>query len=410
MDSRQAAMLATGVARRGAAIKLAVPAGILFFVMLVSLGIVGAIAGNSSAFASSCGPAGLPNAQYEHDENGGGSSKDSTNGLHAQQLTNAKIIDQEAVKAALPGRATLMALIIALQESTLINLDHGDRDSVGLFQQRPSTGWGTKQQIMDPHYSARMFFLGDKDGDPPGLVSVKGWESMDIAQIVKKVQRPDARYVSLYAGQESEARRIAKEAGIDLDRAGRATGNQPTTNPTGSENPSGAPTGPAANQPGCNKDGGQDQDQTPAEPGKAFHDSASGWPAEVKNPRSTADAMAWARREADSGSKGWYRKCLAFVAEAYGWNFSGTTYAIDHFYEAPMSMRHHDRNPAPGALMYWRTSSRAGHVAIYLGNGQIASNDIREPGRISIVPATDIESKWGSVYEGWAPPYFPKGG
>ncbi|BFO23119.1 hypothetical protein SHKM778_95070 (plasmid) [Streptomyces sp. KM77-8] len=48
-----------------------------------------------------------------------------------------------------------------------------------------------------------------------------------------------------------------------------------------------------------------------------------------------------------------------------------------------------------GALMFWSTDGRAGHVALYVGNGQIASNDIREPGRISIVPATDIESKWG---------------
>ncbi|BFO23121.1 hypothetical protein SHKM778_95090 (plasmid) [Streptomyces sp. KM77-8] len=54
-----------------------------------------------------------------------------------------------------------------LQESTLLNLDHGDKDSVGVFQQRPSTGWGTKEQIMDVHYAARMFFLGGDGGDPP---------------------------------------------------------------------------------------------------------------------------------------------------------------------------------------------------------------------------------------------------
>ncbi|GAA0347271.1 hypothetical protein [Streptomyces blastmyceticus] len=60
--------------------------------------------------------------------------------------------------------------------------------------------------------------------------------------------------------------------------------------------------------------------------------------------------------------------------------------------------------------MFWTTGSRAGHVALYVGNGKIASNDIETPGRISIVPATDIETKWGATYLGWSPPYFPQGG
>ncbi|MET8807913.1 peptidase M23 [Streptomyces sp. NPDC004546] len=399
MDSRQAAFMAAGVARRGAAIKLAVPAAILFFVLLLSLGIVGGIAGSSQASASSCGSAGQPDTEYGDSTETGGT--DDTNGLHAQQLTNAKIIDQEATKAGLPGRATLIGLMTALQESTLINLDHGDQDSVGLFQQRPSSGWGTKAQIMDPHYSARMFFLGDKDGSPQGLAD-KNWESMGLGEAAQAVQH--SAYPSLYDGQESEARSIAKEAGINLDRTGKATGNQPTADASGD-------TGDTTGQTPTTRCNDSSDDTSTAKPGTAFHDGDSPWPAEVKNPRSAADAIKWAQQEADSGSSDWYRKCLAFVSQAYGWNFSGTNYAIDHYYEMPMSMRHNrDRNPPVGALMYWRTSSRAGHVAIYVGNGKIASNDIRTPGHISIVPATDIESKWGSTYVGWAPPYFPKGG
>ncbi|MFC8875593.1 peptidase M23 [Streptomyces ardesiacus] len=401
MNSRQAAMLATGVARRGAALKLAVPASLLFFAFLIGLGIVGGISGSSQASAASCGGAGLPDAQYESDDQNDGGGTDSTDGLHAKQIENAKIIDSEAIKAKLPGRATLIALMTGLQESTLLNLDHGDKDSVGVFQQRPSTGWGTKEQIMDVHYAARMFFLGGDGGDPPGLTDIEGWERMELGKAAQKVQR--SAHPTLYSGQESEARRIAKEAGINLTRAGQATSTQPTA-----PSDAGTPTGERPTER-CEDEG--DQQDTPAKPGTAFHDGNASWPAEVKNPRSTADAVAWARREADSGSLEWYRKCLAFTAIAYGWNYSGTTYAIDHYWEMPSRMRHNrDRNPPVGALMYWSTDSRAGHVAIYVGNGEIASNDIREPGRISIVPATDIESKWGATYQGWAPPYFPKGG
>ncbi|MEU8883907.1 hypothetical protein [Streptomyces hydrogenans] len=145
--------------------------------------------------------------------------------------------------------------------------------------------------------------------------------------------------------------------------------------------------------------------------GKAFHDGAAGWPASVKNPRSTAGAIAWARQEAAGGGANWYRACLAFVARTYGWSYSGVQYAIDHYRQMPASMRHdRDRTPPPGALMYWDTGQRAGHVALYLGGGKIASNDIRRKGYIDVVDATDIETVWGATYLGWAPPHFPKGG
>ncbi|MFD3714933.1 peptidase M23 [Streptomyces sp. NPDC058677] len=405
MDSRQAAMLATGVARRGAALKLVVPASLLFFAFLIGLGIVGGISGSSQASAASCGGAGLPDAQYENDDESDEGGTDSTDGLHAKQIENAKIIDSEAVKAKLSGRATLIALMTGLQESTLLNLDHGDQDSVGVFQQRPSTGWGTKEQIMDVNYAARMFFLGGDGGDPPGLTDISGWERMEMGKAAQKVQR--SAHPTLYSGQESEARRIAKEAGINLTRAGEATSTQPT-GPSGDASGSEEPTGQAPTERCENED---DQQDTPAKPGTAFHDGAANWPAEVKNPRSTADAVKWAQREADSGSLEWYQWCLKFVAQSYGWTSAGSRYAIDHYFTMPSTMRHNrDRNPPVGALMFWSTDGRAGHVALYVGNGQIASNDIREPGRISIVPATDIESKWGATYQGWAPPYFPNAG
>ncbi|MGY3341164.1 hypothetical protein ACVW0K_007357 [Streptomyces filamentosus] len=60
--------------------------------------------------------------------------------------------------------------------------------------------------------------------------------------------------------------------------------------------------------------------------------------------------------------------------------------------------------------MYWDTGQRAGHVALYLGGGKIASNDIRRKGYIDVVDATDTETVWGATYLGWAPPHFPQGG
>jgi cell wall-associated NlpC family hydrolase len=127
-----------------------------------------------------------------------------------------------------------------------------------------------------------------------------------------------------------------------------------------------------------------------------------------ENARSVAEALSWARAQAASPTRDWYRRCLNMMAQAYGWDASGVPYAIDHFSAVPASMRHTDRNPPAGALVYWRTGSRAGHVALSMGNGMVASNDIRRNGGVAIVPMTEIESEWGADYVGWTPPYFPR--
>ncbi|MFC8953684.1 C40 family peptidase [Streptomyces sp. NPDC057101] len=104
-----------------------------------------------------------------------------------KQIPNAKIIVATGIQKRIPARGQVVALATALQESTLINLGHGDRDSLGLFQQRPSQGWGTREQIMDPVYSAGKFY--DR------LVKLKDWEQMPVTVAAQKVQRsgfPDA--------------------------------------------------------------------------------------------------------------------------------------------------------------------------------------------------------------------------
>lgn len=101
--------------------------------------------------------------------------------LTSTQARNAATIAAVAVRRDLPARAVSIALATAFQESKLRNLDHGDRDSLGLFQQRPSQGWGTPEQIMDPVYAAGAFY--------DGLVEVDGYEDMRITEAAQAVQR-----------------------------------------------------------------------------------------------------------------------------------------------------------------------------------------------------------------------------
>jgi len=104
-----------------------------------------------------------------------------TDSLTLEQASNAAIVVAEGIRRGLPARAASIALATAFQESNLRNIDYGDRDSVGLFQQRPSQGWGSVEQIMDPWYSSGKFY--------EHLVQVPGWQSGDINDVAQRVQR-----------------------------------------------------------------------------------------------------------------------------------------------------------------------------------------------------------------------------
>ncbi len=101
--------------------------------------------------------------------------------LTTEQLRHAATIAEVARSRGLPDRAVVIGLATAMQESRLRNLDYGDRDSLGLFQQRPSQGWGTPQQIRDPIYAAGRFY--------DHLVAVPHWESRDLTTVADTVQR-----------------------------------------------------------------------------------------------------------------------------------------------------------------------------------------------------------------------------
>jgi hypothetical protein len=100
--------------------------------------------------------------------------------LSTEQAANATTIAGVARARGLPDRAIVIALATAQQESHLRNLDHGDRDSLGLFQQRPSQGWGSEAQVQDPVYAAGIFY--DR------LVQVPGWDSGRLTDVAQSVQ------------------------------------------------------------------------------------------------------------------------------------------------------------------------------------------------------------------------------
>jgi hypothetical protein len=120
--------------------------------------------------------------------------------LSTEQAANAATISAIATARELPTRAVTIAMATALQESKLLNIEYGDRDSVGLFQQRPSQGWGSSGQIMDPRYAVGRFF--------DALVKMRGWETMRLAAAAQAVQK--SAHPTAYQRWEDQATTLAK--------------------------------------------------------------------------------------------------------------------------------------------------------------------------------------------------------
>jgi hypothetical protein len=119
--------------------------------------------------------------------------------VSTEQARNAATIAAVAERRGLPARAVTIALATAYQESKLLNIDYGDRDSLGLFQQRPSQGWGTPEQVQDPVYAAERFY--------DALVKVPGYTEMRVTEAAQAVQR--SAFPTAYADHEADARVLA---------------------------------------------------------------------------------------------------------------------------------------------------------------------------------------------------------
>lgn len=147
-----------------------------------------AIAGAKSA-ATSCQPSALSGPIAD---------------LDAEQTRDARLIVAVGQQRAVPDHGLVVGLMTAMQESGLRNLPYGDRDSLGLFQQRPSQGWGTPNQILDPGYAAAAFFGGPQSPDEnPGLLDIAGWEQLAPDRAAQAVQ--ESAYPDSYARWEESA-------------------------------------------------------------------------------------------------------------------------------------------------------------------------------------------------------------
>lgn len=115
------------------------------------------------------------------------------------QVANAATIIAVGKRLGVPARGWVVALATAIQESDLNNLDHGDRDSLGLFQQRPSQGWGTPAQLLNPDYAATAFYQR--------LLKVDHWQQMQITDAAQAVQR--SAFPQAYARRVADANTLA---------------------------------------------------------------------------------------------------------------------------------------------------------------------------------------------------------
>ena len=298
------------------------------------------------------------------------------------QVANAAAIIKAGQAMGLDARAITIGVMTAMGESQLVNIDRGDAvgpDARGLFQQRANGAWGSYEDRMNPTIAATSFFKA--------LTAVDGYLSLEPTIAAHKVQRNADPYH--YAPYWADAVLMVSTLTADpsllaasICAAGQR--NWPAT---------------------CCRAGRRlhwclrrRHRVRPCCPGpiRARSSKPSRGPASKRPPaRVAGTGAAWRSSRRPTAGRS-----------------PAPQYAVDQYITVmPAGMRHDgDRNPPPGALLFWSTSGRAGHVALYLGGGQIASNDIVTDGQISVVPATDIETKWGATYLGWSPPYFPGGG
>ena len=168
---------------------LALFLGIGFAVFTASLGSGGGTGGGAYCDVGSAG--------------GGGGASVTAEQLSDEQRQNATTILGVVKQRGMPARAGLVALATAMQESTLKNLNYGDRDSLGLFQQRPSQGWGSPAQVTDPIYATGIFL--DR------LLQVPGWETMPVTVAAQTVQR--SAFPNAYAKWEPLAAQLVAQIG-----------------------------------------------------------------------------------------------------------------------------------------------------------------------------------------------------
>ncbi|MFJ8442869.1 C40 family peptidase [Kitasatospora griseola] len=278
-----------------------------------------------------------------------------------EQIPNAKVIQATGVAMHIPARGQVVALATALQESGLRNINYGDRDSLGLFQQRPSQGWGTPEQIMQPVYASTKFY--------EGLQQVAGWQSMTVTQAAQAVQR--SGYPDAYAKWEPLATALQQAIAPLL--------TDPAAGPTASP----APTAPSTTSPsaggGCSTAGGDGSNFGTIPPGTL----PEGYSIPADAPPQVQTAIRWALGQlgtpyqwggacTDSHGTDPMGRCdcsslMQMAYKAAGVTLTRTTYTqVGEGTAVPATAL------KPGDLLFTRgTAAVPEHVGMFIGGGLV---------------------------------------
>ncbi|WP_432854966.1 C40 family peptidase [Amycolatopsis sp. CA-161197] len=279
---------------------------------------------------------------------GGGGQEIDRQVLDADSMDIARTIVDVVRQRQLPRRAAVLALATALVESGLRNLDHGDRDSLGVFQQRPSQGWGTRAQILDPVYATNAFL--------DHLVAVPGWATMPPGKAEQAVQ--NSGFPERYAPREQQATDIVAKFW------------------TGPDNPVPAPgaTEPVAATPGCPDHGSSD---LPLPPGKRAQTVPPGFtlPADAREAAAVSFTVAQLGKPYEWGGKGPDSyDCSGLVLAA--WAAAGVAVPAGTLSQVRAGHAIADGGDVlPGDLLFipgaLGTAAVPRHVGIFIGHGLV---------------------------------------
>lgn len=164
----------------------ALASAVLVVLPLLLVGVAVMAVATATGAALNCGAGSGP---------GGGGQQVGDRQWNGEQMTNAQTVTAITQQRRLPQRAAVIAISTAIVESDLTNVSHGDRDSLGLFQQRPSMGWGSPEQVTNPAYATGTFL--------DHLTALDGWWDMPPGVAQQTVQA--SAYPDRYAPQEAAA-------------------------------------------------------------------------------------------------------------------------------------------------------------------------------------------------------------
>jgi hypothetical protein len=337
--------------------------------------------------------------------------------LSREQIQNARLIYSVGKSMGMNTRDIQIALITAMQESRLINVNYGDRDSLGLFQQRPSQGWGTPAQVTDPTYAARKFFSV--------LKGVENRTSMSMTEAAQAVQR--SAYPDAYAAHIKLIRDIYPKisGGVvekPISRKSNPLSQEPLPTTEVPQQPVmdpmsalGAAYGPLGSPDTVNMMPGMtpQDDWFPIITPSSFEIIKTGDDLGEIN-------LGYGSKGGMKGVDRWRRAVVEAAKTALGtpyqWGGNSLQNGVDcsglvqqafarigidlprvSYQQANSGQRVALNKLMPGDLVAWDNSSRnsgADHIAIYIGNGRII--EAPSPGRnVRIRKLGDNEGAWG---------------